>query len=132
MRARPRAPGSFSAEGHPAGARTTPRAPRTGTTSRTPPAPVLPEGRQIKRLSQAEMEERRRLGLCFNCNEKFGRGHIRVCQRIFLLNLAPDDDDDTASATADASPADPRISLHAISGVRTSEGESSSSSWASE
>jgi len=54
------------------------------------------------------MEERRRLGLCFNCNEKFGRGHNRVCQRIFLLDLAPDDDDDdTASATADASPADP-------------------------
>ncbi|XP_073362850.1 uncharacterized protein [Aegilops tauschii subsp. strangulata] len=82
------------------------------------PAPVLPEGRQIKRLSQEEMEERRRLGLCFNCNEKFGRGHNRVCQRIFPLDLAPDDDDDdAASATADASPADPWISLHAISGV---------------
>ncbi|SPT20639.1 unnamed protein product [Triticum aestivum] len=87
-----------------------------------PHAPSLPEGRPIKRLSQTEMEERRRLGLCFNCNEKFGRGHNRVCQRIFLLDLAPDnDDDDTASATADASPADPRISLHAISGVHTSE-----------
>ena len=68
------------------------------------------------------MEERRRLGLCFNCNEKFGRGHNRVCQRIFLLDLAPDDDDDdAASATDDASRADPQISLHAISGVRTSE-----------
>ncbi|KAM3243961.1 hypothetical protein ACQJBY_055715 [Aegilops geniculata] len=87
-----------------------------------PHAPSLPEGRPIKRLSQTEMEERRRLGLCFNCNEKFGRGHNRVCQRIFLLDLAPDDDnDDTASAIDDASPADPRISLHAISGVRTSE-----------
>ena len=84
-------------------------------------APVLVEGRQVKRLSQTEMEERRRLGLCFNCNEKFGRGHNRVCQRIFLLDLAPDDDDDTASDTADATPADPQISLHAIAGVRTSE-----------
>jgi len=52
------------------------------------------EGRQVKRLSQSEMEERRRLGLCFNCNEKFGRGHNRVCKHIFLLDLAEDDDDD--------------------------------------
>jgi len=44
-----------------------------------PPAPTTTvEGRQVKRLSQAEMEVRRRLGLCFNCNEKFGRGHNRI------------------------------------------------------
>ena len=64
----------------------------------TAPAPapqlVTVEGRQVKRLSQAEMEERRRLGLCFNCNEKFGRGHNRICQRIFLLDLAEAEDDD--------------------------------------
>jgi len=49
-----------------------------------PPRPVLPvppasappatplllvEGHPVKRLSQAEMEERRRQGLCFNCNK---------------------------------------------------------------
>ena len=84
------------------------------------PQPVTVEGRQVKRLSQAEMEERRRLGLCFNCNEKFGRGHNRVCQRIFLLDLAAAEDDDD-SEPDEATPGEPQISLHAIAGVRTSE-----------
>jgi hypothetical protein len=39
------------------------------------------------------MEEQRRLGLCFNCNEKFGRDHNRVCHRIFLIDLALEEDD---------------------------------------
>jgi hypothetical protein len=45
-----------------------------------PPAPkadtstVTVEGQPVKRLTQAEQEERRRLGLCYNCDEKFGRG----------------------------------------------------------
>ena len=36
---------------------------------------VTVEGRPVRRLSMTEMEEHRQLGLCFNCNEKFGRGH---------------------------------------------------------
>ena len=69
------------------------------------------------------MEERRRLGLCFNCNEKFGRGHNRVCQRIFLLDLADADDaDDESDPGKDEATSDePQISLHAIAGVCTSE-----------
>ena len=66
------------------------------------------------------MEERRPLGLCFNCNKKFGRRHNRVCQCIYLLDLAPGDDDG-ASELDDAAIDDPQISLHAITGVRTSE-----------
>jgi hypothetical protein len=66
------------------------------------------------------MEERRRLGLCFNCNEKFGRGHNRVCQRIFLIDLALDDDDGDAEDVEQAAD-EPRISVHAITGIRTSE-----------
>jgi hypothetical protein len=31
------------------------------------------EGRPIKRLTQAEQEERCRLGLCYNCDERFTR-----------------------------------------------------------
>lgn len=50
----------------------------------TPPvaatlASISIEKHQVKLLSQAKMEERRCLGLCFNCNEKFGQGHNRVC-----------------------------------------------------
>jgi hypothetical protein len=40
----------------------------------------------LKRLSPEEQVERRRLGLCFNCNEPYSRGHNRVCHRIFYLN----------------------------------------------
>lgn len=78
------------------------------------------EGRTVRRLSQTEMEERKRLGLCFNCNEKFDRGHNRVCQRIFLLELAEADDDD-ALATEDQPAKEPMISVLATSGVRTKE-----------
>ncbi|XP_066340433.1 uncharacterized protein [Miscanthus floridulus] len=89
-----------------------------------PPRTAAPsltiEGRQVKRLSQSEMEERRRLGLCFNCNEKFGRGHNRVCEHIFLLDLAEADDDDDPEQT-DAAVNSPLISLLAMAGVRSSE-----------
>ena len=78
------------------------------------------EGRQVRRLSQAEMEERRRLGLCFNCNEKFGRGHNRVCQRIFLIDLAPADDETDTSVEAPTDD-EPQISVHAITGICTRE-----------
>jgi len=81
---------------------------------------VLVEGRRpVKRLSQSEMEECCRLRLFFNCNEKFGRSHNRVCQRIFVLNLADDGDDDTEpQELCDKSP---HILLHAIAEVCTSE-----------
>jgi len=88
-------------------------------TAATPPTTTI-EGRPMKSLSQAEMEESRRLGLCFNCNEKFGRGHNRVCQRIFLLDLAAAEDDDDTKAD-EATPTEPQISLHAIAGVCSSE-----------
>jgi hypothetical protein len=66
----------------------------------------------------SKMEERRQLGLCFNCNEKFGGGQNKMCQRLFLLDLAAADDNDTASDD----PANPtsQMLLHAITGVHTS------------
>jgi hypothetical protein len=45
-----------------------------------------PEGPPLKRLSLEEQAERRRLGLYFNCNEPYTRGHNRVCRRIFYLH----------------------------------------------
>jgi hypothetical protein len=64
------------------------------------------------------MEERRRLGLCFNCNEKFARSHNRVCQRIFLLDLADDDEEVAPDHEPHQSPL---ISLRAMARVRTKE-----------
>jgi len=57
------------------------------------PATITVEGRQIKCLTQAEQEERRRLGLCYNCYERFTRGHNRVCKHLFLLDGVMEDDE---------------------------------------
>jgi hypothetical protein len=46
------------------------------------------EGRSLRRLTAAEMAERREKGLCFNCDEKFSRGHR--CQRLFYLEVIDD------------------------------------------
>jgi hypothetical protein len=90
-----------------------------------PPAASQPtlmtvEGRQVKSLSQAEMEERHRMGLYFNCNEKFGRGHNRVYRQIFLLDLALEDDEGDSGADEPFTD-EPQISVHAITGICTSE-----------
>ena len=39
------------------------------------------------------MAEWRRQGLCFNCNEKYSRGHNRFYKRIFFLESVEIDDD---------------------------------------
>ncbi|XP_066341737.1 uncharacterized protein [Miscanthus floridulus] len=62
------------------------------------------------------MESQKRLGLYFNCDEKFEHSHNRVCKRIFFLELLEANDaEDTATAD------DPHISLLAMAGVRTPE-----------
>jgi hypothetical protein len=105
-----------------------------GTPGRSAPAPATMPYR-FRRLSPAEQQERRRKGLCFNCDEPYVQGH--VCQRLFyLLNddyvedvapaevvaaavfqppavTLPDPDPETASAGA------PQVSLHTLAGVRT-------------
>ena len=70
---------------------------------------------QLRRLSSAEMAERRRQGLCYNCDEPYVRGH--KCQRLFYLEVS-DCDDHNQSANADEVAEDlpPLISLHAITG----------------
>lgn len=71
----------------------------------------------MRRLSPAELEERRRNGQCFNCDEKYVRGHNRVCARLFVMEVESRDDDDGLEETDVEKP--PQISLHAIAGVRT-------------
>jgi len=40
-------------------------------------------GRTFRRLTPVEMQERRRQGLCYNCDEPYVPGH--VCERLFYL-----------------------------------------------
>ena len=75
------------------------------------------DGRPAKRLSKEEQEERRRLGLCYNCNEKYTRGHNRVCRRIFHIGGVEISDTDEAAATDEQEAESPIFSLHAVAGV---------------
>lgn len=58
--------------------------------------------------------------MCYNCDEKYGRRHNRVCKRLFLLDSVEEDDavdaegGDDAQITGDALV----FSLHAVAGVR--------------
>jgi hypothetical protein len=92
-----------------------PAPPGPGTKPAAPTATV--EGRPVKRLTQAEQEERRRLGLCFNCDEKYSRGHNKFCKRLFLLDSILDDDADEAAGEDEPVPEAPVFSLHAVAGV---------------
>jgi hypothetical protein len=70
---------------------------------------------QARRLSPEEQAERRRLGLCYNCNEPYSRGHNRVCRRIFYIGGVELDGDATPddAASQDA----PVFSLRAVAGM---------------
>jgi hypothetical protein len=74
------------------------------------------EGNQ-RRLTPDEMAERRRLGLCFNCNEKYTRGHNRFCRRIFFLDGVEIEDAAEAAGVAENDDEAPCFSLQAVAGV---------------
>ena len=74
------------------------------------------EGNQ-RRLTPDEMAERHRLGLCFNCNEKYTRGHNRFCRRIFFLEGVELEDAADAAGDAEHDAEAPCFSLQAVAGV---------------
>jgi hypothetical protein len=59
-------------------------APQKLSSSTNPPLP-------IRRLTPAQMQERRALGLCYNCDEKFVVGHRCATGRYLLLILDPEE-----------------------------------------
>ncbi|KAL4183063.1 hypothetical protein AMTRI_Chr11g96300 [Amborella trichopoda] len=70
----------------------------------------------IKRLSPAELNERRAKGLCFNCNEKFGLGHR--CNKLFLIEGSWPDEEEKTEAETNMANEVPEISLNAIYGAK--------------
>jgi hypothetical protein len=70
-------------------------------------SPTVP---RLKRLTAAKMAAKRECGECYNCFQKFSREHRKVCpmKGIYLVQMHNND-----TTVAD----DPRISLHAITGV---------------
>lgn len=72
----------------------------------------VPGSRPFKRLTAAEMTERREKGLCFNCDDKFTPGHR---WRSFCIEVIYDDEaEDHLPAEPDN---DPHVSLHALTGI---------------
>ena len=53
-----------------------------------PPIPPTPRTTPIKHLSELEMQECRKKGLCYNCDKKFTRGDRCVEQKLYLLDVA--------------------------------------------
>jgi hypothetical protein len=78
---------------HPSGSKTitppstsirpTPSNPSTQANNQSPKFP-------IRRLTAAQMQERRAQGLCYNCDEKYIIGHRCATGRYLLLILDPD------------------------------------------
>ena len=97
-------------------------APPTTTPATSTLATITVEGRPVKHLTQAEHEERCCLGLCYHYNEKFDHGHNKVCQCLFLLDSAVEDE--VSTETPEEGTIEELIrhfSLHAIVGVRIHE-----------
>ncbi|XP_043700319.1 uncharacterized protein LOC122651046 [Telopea speciosissima] len=98
------------------------------STAPAPPMalPPAPSRFPIKRLSSAEMQQRRDKGLCYNCDERFTIGHR--CKNRMLFLLEPDDGPPSVVPTEDfvsieihdtASPdvePSPELSYHSLIG----------------
>lgn len=74
-----------------------PEVPAQGRPAQASAAPLAAAAaRPFRRLTPAEQLERRRQGLCFNCDEPYVPGH--VCPRLFYLEAADYIEEDTAAA----------------------------------
>jgi hypothetical protein len=74
-------------------------------------ATTVVAGRIVRRLTLPKIDERRRLGLCFNCDERYVRGHNCSCKKLFLLDVDYDDADDTEDTE------DLKVSMLAVTGI---------------
>jgi hypothetical protein len=87
------------------------------------PAPAIgaaharADNQPVKRLSTEEQAEWRRLGLCYNYNEKYSRGHNWVYRRIFFVDGVTLADEEEAAADSNPDVVAPVFSLQAVAGV---------------
>lgn len=97
----PVAPGGSKLEG---GRALTTASQTSGTVPTAPP--------YCRRLSPAEMSDRREKGLCYNCDEVYSRGHR--CQRLFHLEVLSEGEED------DSLEEEPTLSAIAMKGLKAS------------
>lgn len=65
------------------------RKPASATTGRLKP---------FRRLTDAEMVEKRSKGICFRCDEKFAPGHICASKTLQVLLVGDEDEDDESDS----------------------------------
>ncbi|KAK1652389.1 hypothetical protein QYE76_070194 [Lolium multiflorum] len=108
---------------------TAPARPALPAAATTPAAPTRP----FRRLTTAEQLERRRKGLCFNCDEQYAPVH--TCARLLSLETVDDEDGETLTPELDTGaasepgattygPVDAKafvVSLHALAGIKTAK-----------
>jgi hypothetical protein len=80
----------------------------------------------VQKISHAQMDERRKKGLCYSCDDKWSRGHVCAVPKLFLIEeveglkrvmevIAPEnEEEDPGQFFLDA---EPEISLNAITGT---------------
>lgn len=102
--------------------------PATTTTNPSPPLPPAPPKPSFKCLTPTEIEARRVKGLCYNCDERYSRGHR--CKSKFFLIIADDHEEtilddspplpsseDIPTNPDDSGPSEATISFNALSGL---------------
>jgi hypothetical protein len=79
--------------------------------------PAANPSRPFKGLTPTEMAERRKLGLCYNCDEPYVRGH--KCPRLFYLEVSDYEEVDLLLPADEREPENkpPMTSLHAITDI---------------
>jgi hypothetical protein len=80
-------------------------------------ASVAQPSSSVKRLTTAEIAQRRKDGQCFHCDEFFTHGHKKVCKQLFSIEVL----DEVMEPPTDAS--DPTISIHALTWIHPQSGK---------
>jgi len=78
----------------------------------------------VQKISQAQMDERRRKGLCYTCDAKWTRGHVCVAPKLFILEAVEGGEEELGKKPEqlEEDPGEffmeefPEISLNAITG----------------
>lgn len=68
-------------------------------------------------MTSEELAERRRKGLCFHCNDKFGPGH--VCKKLFMIEACWEEADGDVVIEAEETINEPKILFHAMAGFQS-------------
>jgi hypothetical protein len=61
----------------------------------------------VQKISPAQMDERRRKGLCYSCDAKWSRGHVCVVPKLFLIEMVEEHKEVTELISIDKDEEDP-------------------------